>query len=169
MKRINNLKLQNLSKGFTLIELLVVIGILAIMAAALIATLDPFEQIKKGQDAAIKQIAVEYLNGVTRYYGTHGVVPWDPSLAAPCTAPSSNAPTANCIQALVNDGELKSSFSNAANIGKLFVNYAAPSTVSLCFKPDSKAQKSDPSTKYTQGGLATCASGPNSACYWCTQ
>ena len=34
------------SKGFTLIELLVVIGILGVLAAALIATIDPFEQIK---------------------------------------------------------------------------------------------------------------------------
>ena len=44
--------------GFTLIELLVVIGILGILAAALVATIDPFEQLKKADDAKIKNIAV---------------------------------------------------------------------------------------------------------------
>ena len=35
-----------IQKGFTLIELLVVIGILGILATSLIATIDPFEQLR---------------------------------------------------------------------------------------------------------------------------
>jgi len=38
-------------KGFTLIELLVVIGILGVLAAALLVTIDPLEQFARGRDA----------------------------------------------------------------------------------------------------------------------
>jgi prepilin-type N-terminal cleavage/methylation domain-containing protein len=53
--------------GFTLIELLVVIGILGILAAALIATIDPFEQLKKANDSSVKNVAVEFVNSNIRY------------------------------------------------------------------------------------------------------
>ena len=41
-----------MKKGFTLIELLIVIAILGILAIALLATLDPFEQLRKSRDGA---------------------------------------------------------------------------------------------------------------------
>ena len=44
MKKINN-------KGFTLIELLIVIGIIAILAAAVIITVTPGEKLKQARDA----------------------------------------------------------------------------------------------------------------------
>src|SRR3990167_3167776 len=77
------------TKGFTLIELLVVIGILGILAAALIATIDPFEQLKKGRDTTTRNTALEYLNALTRYYATHGAFPWDVGVAG-CAAPTAN-------------------------------------------------------------------------------
>ena len=39
----------NLRKGFTMIELLVVIAVIGILAVALLATLNPLEQIRKGR------------------------------------------------------------------------------------------------------------------------
>src|SRR4051812_6427183 len=63
--------------GFTLIELLVVIGILGILASALVATIDPFEQLKKANDSNRKNVAVEFLNATLRYYTTHNALPWD--------------------------------------------------------------------------------------------
>ena len=55
-------KLVKQKKGFTLIELLVVIGILGILAAALVATIDPFEQLNKAQDSTVKNMAGRILN-----------------------------------------------------------------------------------------------------------
>jgi prepilin-type N-terminal cleavage/methylation domain-containing protein len=72
MKRLSVIK----QKGFTLIELLVVIGILGILAAALVATIDPFEQLKKATDSKIKNMLVEFQTANIRYYTTHGAFPW---------------------------------------------------------------------------------------------
>jgi prepilin-type N-terminal cleavage/methylation domain-containing protein len=69
-------KLFKQKKGFTLIELLVVIGILGILAAALIATIDPFEQLNKAQDSTVKNTMVEYVTANIRYYATHNDYPW---------------------------------------------------------------------------------------------
>ena len=73
----NFLKLFKRDSGFTLIELLVVIGILGVLAAALIATIDPFEQIKKAQDSNTKNAAVEFNDALLRYYATHNAFPWE--------------------------------------------------------------------------------------------
>jgi prepilin-type N-terminal cleavage/methylation domain-containing protein len=83
------------SKGFTLIELLVVIGILGVLAAALVATIDPFEQLKKATDANVKNTAVEFIDANIRYFTTHNAMPWvnDPSCAGSnrCRIDSDNA------------------------------------------------------------------------------
>ncbi|MSU26267.1 MAG: type II secretion system protein, partial [Candidatus Levybacteria bacterium] len=73
MKKVSNQK----NKGFTLIELLVVIGILGILVATLVATINPFEQIKKASDSNTKNVAVEYLNANIRYYTNHTEFPFD--------------------------------------------------------------------------------------------
>src|SRR5579883_2019414 len=75
-KRFFKLKNVYLSHGFTLLELLVVIGILGILAAALIATIDPFQQIKKAQDATMKELANEFVQANTSYYANHNALPW---------------------------------------------------------------------------------------------
>ncbi|MFH0773343.1 MAG: prepilin-type N-terminal cleavage/methylation domain-containing protein, partial [bacterium] len=40
--------MKKITRGFTLIELLIVIALLGALAVALLAALDPLEQIKKG-------------------------------------------------------------------------------------------------------------------------
>src|ERR1035437_9897985 len=77
-------------KGFTLIELLVVIGILGILASALVATIDPFEQLNKATDANVKNTSVEFLNANIRYFTTHSAMPW---FAAPDGAGCNGATT----------------------------------------------------------------------------
>jgi len=183
----NYLKLFKRNAGFTLIELLVVIGILGILAAALIATIDPFEQLNKAQDANVKNTVVEYINANIRYFTTHQAMPWaDAAVAAPCNAGVGGAPSGTlltsaqmtaCTVALISDSELKASFSTATNIlGKIYVTAGANNAVIGCFAPVSKSQQKDLNTKYTStGGLVPSPTtnclgyGGATTCYWCTQ
>lgn len=168
------------AKGFTLIELLVVIGILGILASAMVATIDPFEQLKKGQDANVKNTAVEFQTAMIRYYITHNSLPWiagsttcqsaAASLATLASAvnatgialtdPSMLSGTSGCLPDLINDGELKTGFTSVTDIlKKIYVSagttssgYNASNKVVVCFQPQSKAQQRDLNTKYDAMG-----------------
>ena len=188
------MKLFSAQKGFTLIELLVVIGILGILAAALVATIDPFEQLKKADDAKIKNISVEFQTALVRYYTTHGSFPWNDANSAnnaPCTNLGANpiagvtlgsAGMIDCIDgsdgSLLSDGEVKSAFtSNVNDLDKIYITWSdADATNALvCFSPTSKSQKASPETKYTDVAgtedANTCpdANAADGTCYWCTQ
>ncbi len=162
-------------KGFTLIELLVVIGILGVLAAALIATIDPFEQIKKAEDSNAKNVTVEFVEAATRYYATHNVLPWGVTTGpyTSCTnAIGSNATPMNssdpCLQILISDGELKAQFVNSLNLTS--VDYiGGASGVTACFKPISKSQINDPLTQYNSNGVATSGCPGSTYCYWCSK
>lgn len=167
--------------GFTLIELLVVIGILGVLAAALIATIDPFEQLKKAQDANVKNTAVEFVNASIRYYTTHNALPWsDTTSPAACNTPGvpsaqslTGAQMAGCVNALITDGELKSGFNTVTSIlGQILIT-GTVNSVTACFDPQSKSQDRDANTKYTNVGAAgtNCAAtgGSSTTCFWCAQ
>jgi prepilin-type N-terminal cleavage/methylation domain-containing protein len=168
-------------KGFTLIELLVVIGILGILAAALVATIDPFEQLKKAQDANVKNATAEFVTANIRYYTTHNNMPWTLSSngGAQCAGtanPSSltlSSITA-CITPLLDDGELKSGFTTVNSVLKEIVFSGNDNGVTACFKPQSKSQQEDLNTRYNIAGAITtgCKSQTSAGgndCYWCTQ
>lgn len=153
------------SSGFTLIELLVVIGILGILAAALIATIDPFEQLKKAQDANVKNTAVEFVNANIRYYSTHN------QISANCQNAAMTALGANdaCITDLIADGELKDAFTNATEVFTNVSFLGGTGSMTACFIPQSKAQKKDPNTKYNNDGTTGCDPNvANAVCYWCS-
>jgi type II secretory pathway pseudopilin PulG len=57
-------------------ELLIVIGVLGILAAGLLAAIDPFEQLKKARDSNYRSAALELLSATQRYYANHGYFPW---------------------------------------------------------------------------------------------
>lgn len=158
--------------GFTLIELLVVIGILGVLAAALIATIDPFEQLKKSQDASTKNTVVEFIDANVRYYATHNAMPWYGSASGGVTQACATSATnmsdtsaLGCVNGLITDGELKTSFNQATNILKniSYFGFATAPGVTSCFKPLSLSQQKDPNTRYDSSG-ATVASGGT---YWC--
>lgn len=189
MKKLTALFKKN--KGFTLIELLVVIGILGILAAALIATIDPFEQLKKADDSKIKNIAVEFQTANVRYYTTHGAFPWNDSTSsnANCTGLGSanisgvTLDTANLIDcingasgSLIAEGELKSAFAtNTNDLSKVYLTWDSTDATNMivCFSPTSKSQKASPDTKYDSTGVesASCpdASAADDTCFWCTR
>ncbi len=184
---------KTLQKGFTLIELLVVIGILGILAAALVATIDPFEQIQKGEDSKIKNMAVEFHTGLVRYYTTHGSFPWNDvnSDNTDCTALGAGAIDAltlnangmiDCLEgssySLIDDGELKAAFtSNENDLAEVHVSWdpSNGSDVVICFAPVSKAQKASSETKYNDDGtdadpnVCPDADVADGTCYWCTR
>lgn len=171
--------------GFTLIELLVVIGILGILASALVATIDPFEQLKKGTDSNTLNTSVEFYNSILRYYTTHNAFPWataanggvDCNAAAnPSGTALSTAGMATCLTALISEGELKSGFTSSPTLPNIFVtNVAGSNNIIVCYKPTSKSQQKNKATTYTTNtGTAdssnTCkANGGATDCHWCTQ
>ena len=174
--------MSNQKKGFTLIELLIVIALLGALAVGLLAALDPFEQLKKGTDTGVRNMASEIHGATVRYYALRGIMPWCADSTCASDQPSStNLSTGVMVDAITNivaAGELKSNFADLAgnNMGKIFVTGdAATSTVKVCFLPTAKSFKCDPNTKYNIYGVedvdcglaATC--GSLNTCYWCIQ
>lgn len=74
MYAVNMFKIANI-KGFTLIELLLVVGILGILSAALLATLDPFSQFQKGNDSRRKSDLSQIQKAIETYYQDKGKYP----------------------------------------------------------------------------------------------
>lgn len=162
--------------GFTLIELLVVIGILGILATALVATIDPFEQLNKAQDSNVKNALVEYLNANVRYFTTHNAMPWDATGANCHTGALPSAATvstlSDCTTALISEGELKQGYATYNGLSKIYITADSSNNVVGCFKPASKSQQKDSLTKFNSDGSdgSDCKSSNGTQdCYWCTQ
>lgn len=163
-------------KGFTLIELLVVIGILGVLAAALVATIDPFEQLKKANDANVKNTAVEFINANIRYYTTHNQLPWTAGCNAGVdpTAKALYPGLSDCLSTLVGDGEIKTAFTTVTGVLSAITVSGTNTDVTACFLPQSKAQRSDPNTKWQVNGApvanpATTCGPASTSCYWCSE
>lgn len=162
------------NKGFTLIELLIVIALLGALAVGLLATIDPFEQLKKGRDTSLRNTVSELYNANLRYYATKGQFPWGTS----ATAGSSYPDFTSAISELINVGELKSRFQELAgsgNLAKIYLNSTSGEHLSSCFKPESRSFQEDLNTIYDMSGspsVATCKSqttGSAADCYFCIQ
>lgn len=163
------------NKGFTLIELLIVIALLGALAVGLLATIDPFEQLKKGRDTSLRNTVSEFYNANLRYYSTKGQFPW----GTDATAGSSYPGFTSWIAELITVGELKARFQELAgtgNLAKIYVNSTSGEHLSACFKPESKAFQEDLNTIYDSSGVTSsvaCKSQTTgtagSECYFCIQ
>lgn len=162
--------------GFTLIELLIVIALLGALAIGLLATIDPFEQLKKGRDTSTRNTTAEFYNANLRYYAVKSQFPWGTG----ATSGSLAAVTGNVIQALITQGELKQRFIELAgtnNLARIFFNSTAADHVAVCFDPESKSFNGDANTIYnvsgSPAGQANCLGftppGTSDACYFCIQ
>ncbi len=181
----------NQPQGFTLIELLIVIGVLGILAAGLLAAVDPFEQLKKGRDSNTRNQVVELHNGFIRYYATHGDLPWNDT-ASGCTADFTGGAVTlsaldagDCITPLINDGELKPDFMSAIGTSmadNIYVNSPSAVSLSICFEPTSESVYADNGTRWSSEGedqsdlkctaanKLTDEAGPGTGtCYWCAK
>ncbi len=174
-------------KGFTLIELLIVIALLGALAVGLLAALDPFEQLKKGNDTGIRNTVSELQQSMIRYYAIKNSMPWEdlatPVSTFPPTQLSSAAYTNPVnVPAIIATGELKTDFSTLAG-GQLssITIMGGTQSVTVCFEPASKSFRSDPNTKYyisgstitsyTANNINTCGDPTSSSfgCMWCVQ
>lgn len=63
-------------KGFTMIELLIVIAVLGILAVAVLAAINPIEQINRGKDTGSRSDSEQLLSAIDRSYTTMGYYPW---------------------------------------------------------------------------------------------
>src|SRR3989344_2904925 len=122
--------------GFTLIELLIVIALLGALAVGLLATIDPFEQLKKGRDTSLRNTTSEFYNANLRYYATKGQFPW--ATIAGTTSTSFTATTlntmGNMVTELVTVGELKERFMELAgtsNLVKILVTSTDPEQIAV--------------------------------------
>lgn len=163
--------------GFTLMELLIVIGVLGILAAGLLAAIDPFEQLKKARDANNRNASVELLNGFTRYYASHGEFPWNlPGVNADCddaagdTVPGSIAGGVTelqqinpCVDAIEADGELKIDFNSNVKTD-LYVSSEDDTDIAVCFSPEGKALRNDTLTKWLFDGTNTITEDDGTSC-----
>lgn len=164
-------------KGFTLMELLIVIGVLGILAAGLLAAIDPFEQLKKARDTNNRSAALEMLSANQRYYATHSYLPWwkgvtsgttttydcsdslinsslrstDPTKALTLAATGSAdvyQPITECVASqLGSDGELKATYFQGLS-STLYLSSGSKTRVGVCFAPEAKSNMSDSATKY---------------------
>jgi prepilin-type N-terminal cleavage/methylation domain-containing protein len=62
--------------GFTMIELLIVIAVLGILAVAVLASINPIEQINRGRDTGSRSDAEQLVSAVDRFYAAKGYYPW---------------------------------------------------------------------------------------------
>jgi len=166
------------AKGFTLIELLIVIALLGALAIGLLATIDPFEQLKKGRDTSTRNTVSEFYNANLRYYATKSEFPWAKETSATAGRTSSTvADMSSQVAKLVAAGELKDKFfelAGAATLGKIYVTATDPTHFSVCFEPESKSFQNDPNTMYSQTGeplTGTCKSQTSTgiSCSFCIQ
>ena len=177
--KIENWKLK-IESGFTLIELLIVIALLGALAVGLLATVDPFEQLKKGTDTSRRNTTTEIYNSAVRFYAVKSSFPWTTDVLAMSAGDSAmtSAPS-GYINQIISAGELKPEFielAGAGNLAKMFLTSTADSNgvrqnISTCFLPESKSFANEANAKFGKDGsvssgcLATAAGG--TACYWC--
>lgn len=170
-------KLQTVKGGFTLIELLIVIALLGALAVGLLATIDPFEQLKKGRDTSLRNTTAEFYNANLRYFSTKGQFPWATDVTYNSAAIGSQT---DILTELINVGELKSKFfelAGAANLGKIYLTSTSREHVAVCFSPESKSFQEDPVNIFNAAGSSyadgTCKSQlPGAAgidCFYCVQ
>lgn len=173
--------------GFTMIELLIVIAILGILAVAVLAAINPVEQINRSRDTATRSDAEQLIGAIDRFNAMKGYYPWvsspqDAKVQALTEIAAIDSwsfvlPNTNDCNVLerLSDGttegcegtdELKSAYIQkvlATDYNRLYVanNGGEGESTYVCFTPISKGFK-DEAIKRCNGGLPN--DYPNGVC-----
>lgn len=146
---------------YLLVVLFLGLPILGIISAGLLASIDPFEQLKKARDANYRSMAIEVLSANQRYYADKGSFPWSASSNGDCVDLKSavagstegllvdvkDEAVSGCFSSeLVNTGELKSGYFDNLEQGKVFANIFKPVKLSVCYIPESKEEMNSDET-----------------------
>lgn len=139
--------------GFTMIELLIVIAVLGILAVAVLAAINPIEQINRGKDTGSRSDAEQLLSAIDRYYAAQGNYPWQVESSDPETMAWTDVsdvvdttdPNPVPILTKLSTGgtsEIKESFVNRLNATGyntlyLYNRGTQGDSTYICFKPDS--------------------------------
>lgn len=134
------------TKGFTMIELLIVIAVLGILAIAVLAAINPIEQINRGKDTGSRSDAEQLISGIDRFYATKGYYPWmtNPTVSQAMLFTNINALNYVLDNLVTQTGELKESFRNRIIAGDynpmfLYNEGSQGSSTYACFIPKSEA------------------------------
>ncbi|MDO8551156.1 MAG: type II secretion system protein [bacterium] len=152
------------TKGFTLVELLIVIALIGILAVAVLAAINPLEQLNRARDTGQESDMTQYLAAIDRFYVSKQEFPWVASgdiafndTAVPQTSlnvilagvcGTGGCPT-NKGQ-LITEWELKDEFANrkfaqaaTGALDQLYMGKAigASSPVYVCYVPMSKSKR----------------------------
>lgn len=174
-----------INKGFTLVELLIVIALLGVLAAAVLAAINPLEQANRARDTRMRSDASQFLAATDRYFVAQSEFPWqtvDPvnydssddavvftangaqtALFGIC---SSGAGGCTADGVLITNNELKTEFRNRDFVtGTGFADYmyvakeaGASSSVYACFIPLSKSERAK-ATRSIAVGSSTITTG----------
>lgn len=161
-----------------MIELLIVIAVLGILAVAVLAAINPIEQINRGRDTGSRSDAEQLLSAIDRYNASQMLWPWqdtsnpltDPEVV-PWTQVLINDPAGSACSMLYNLGkditgapvgctgtdEVKASFINRITDTKynpLYIQFdgGAGDSVYVCFNPQSGS--------FAQEATTRCAGTP---------
>ncbi len=169
-----------INRGFTLIELLVVITLIAILAVAILAAINPVEQRRRAQDTGVSSAASQLVSAFERFYTSYGCFPQDATVTGGAggtvacgTATTGIITAANTTAAvtnLVNVGEIKDNSVltriTSANVSHV-LSIASNQTVHLCYIPASNSFKGN--AKRNNLGAAGTGTGYNFYCIPDTQ
>lgn len=156
------------NRGFTIIELLIVIAIIAILAAAILAAINPVEQLNRSRDTGVRSVASELLSSLDRYYTMTEEWPWNAVVVPPETEEvdttdlpyTEDAGDPAAYRAMIGEledkGEVRPGFdSRFANIADRVVMHKPQGfneTAFICFRPRSNAFREEAAQSCMENG-----------------
>lgn len=166
--------------GFTMIELLVVIAVIGILAVALLSTLNPLEQIRKGRDTRTRADMSQLIGAIERYNASLGYFPWQKSegqdlsttgadinwlqvnadIALPSGCTLTTCTVEGALGTLTSTSEVKSSFIDRitgdayADTYLFYDDESTGGSVVACFTPESQSFQKEAFDRCNSGNSA---------------